>query len=80
MISTGVREIEDSNEDLLNAVEDLSESIKQVVRQKPPVYKMSVPVEKPNVNVTVQTAKGWTVTVTERDSDGKIKTLSLVPD
>jgi len=78
MISTGIREL-DSNEDLLNAVEDLAESIKQVVRQKPPVYKMSVPVEKPNVNVTVQTAKGWTVTITERDAEGKIKTLNLLP-
>lgn len=73
------------SQEIIDAIEDASESIAdltKVVAQLEPKVTVQTPaphveVHPPIVNVTY--AKGWVFTITKRDPQGRIETLTATP-
>ena len=85
-LSRQFRDLLEIQENMVEALQDLSPTITVeqpsiTVSPPPPakveVHPPSVVVEAPQI--TVSHAKGWTFTITEREYDGRIKTMKATP-
>jgi len=76
-----VKDVADNIEDVVTAIEDLTEILKGLKMPAPVVNVPSAKVSMaaPVVNIPEQKKCGYEITVTSRDGSGNIKSIRMVP-